>query len=261
MRHVLGYSWIAGLLLSAGMANVCLMKSLQMRRVGSLHHHQFHTFRSPLPAAHKPTTPARCRPSCSSSSPRPSLDDVERLSRGEASKAKIGSRAVPHRLNADERKAYELAKKRGYLVRQLWTRQYPLSNTFRNYCDALGWPCLRVDQGPAGSLDTMVVDLTTMRLQELDLTTLQTQIRQANLLEFGSGSDSKQPIEVFEAEENAGGNTNEEGIDAAATLDQEVIKAGVLHFCVPRSEVRRLSQVVQDCCKMYALASTIKPLP
>lgn len=32
------------------------------------------------------------------------LDDVERISRGKASKAKTGSRAVPHRLQAGERK-------------------------------------------------------------------------------------------------------------------------------------------------------------
>lgn len=32
------------------------------------------------------------------------LDDVERISKGKASKAKTGSRAVPHRLQAQERK-------------------------------------------------------------------------------------------------------------------------------------------------------------
>jgi hypothetical protein len=39
---------------------------------------------------------------------RPSLDDVERLSKGKPSKAKIGSRSVPHRLTAAERKVSDL---------------------------------------------------------------------------------------------------------------------------------------------------------
>ena len=42
---------------------------------------------------------------------RPSLDDVERISRGQAAKKRgTGSRAVPHRLNNMERKELELAK-------------------------------------------------------------------------------------------------------------------------------------------------------
>jgi len=42
---------------------------------------------------------------------RPSLDDVQRISTGDAAKHRgTGSRAVPHRLNAEERKAYDLAK-------------------------------------------------------------------------------------------------------------------------------------------------------
>jgi len=34
------------------------------------------------------------------------LDDVERISRGKSSKAKMGSRQVPHRLSAEERKVH-----------------------------------------------------------------------------------------------------------------------------------------------------------
>ncbi len=44
---------------------------------------------------------------------RPSIDDVERLSRGEGAKRRgVGSREVPHRLNSDERVQFDLAKKR-----------------------------------------------------------------------------------------------------------------------------------------------------
>ena len=45
---------------------------------------------------------------------RPSLDDVEKISYGQAAKKRgIGSRGVPHRLNAEERSEWDLAKKRG----------------------------------------------------------------------------------------------------------------------------------------------------
>ena len=46
-----------------------------------------------------------------SSSGRPTLEDVERLTRGEAAKRRgTGNRQVPHRLNEAERLAWELAK-------------------------------------------------------------------------------------------------------------------------------------------------------
>ncbi|KAL2644427.1 hypothetical protein R1flu_012014 [Riccia fluitans] len=115
-------------------------------------------------------------PVFSLSSARPTLDDVERLSRGRASKAKIGSRAVPHRLNADERKAFELAKKRGFVVHQPSTRRYPLINSHRNYCDALGIPCIRIEQGLAGQADEVVIDLTPLQLSEVDLQDFQEEI-------------------------------------------------------------------------------------
>ncbi|KAL3697765.1 hypothetical protein R1sor_011841 [Riccia sorocarpa] len=115
-------------------------------------------------------------PVLSLSSARPTLDDVERLSRGRASKAKIGSRAVPHRLNADERKAFELAKKRGFVVHQPSTRRYPLINSHRNYCDAVGIPCIRIEQGLGGQADEVVIDLTPLRLPEIDLQTFRGEI-------------------------------------------------------------------------------------
>jgi hypothetical protein len=74
------------------------------------------------------------------------LDDVERISRGKSSKAKMGSRQVPHRLSAEERKAYDLAKKKGYLVVRVLSRRYPLVNTYRNFCDASNCPCIFIEQ-------------------------------------------------------------------------------------------------------------------
>ena len=52
-----------------------------------------------------------------SASGRPDLSDVERLTRGEAAKRRgTGSRDVPHRLNADERVSWELAKVRTFAL-------------------------------------------------------------------------------------------------------------------------------------------------
>lgn len=48
---------------------------------------------------------------------RPTLDDVQRISQGDAARSRgTGSRAVPHRLNAEERKQYDLAKQKGVLT-------------------------------------------------------------------------------------------------------------------------------------------------
>ena len=44
---------------------------------------------------------------------RPHVDDVDRLSHGDAAKVRgTGSRDIPHRLNAEERGAYLIAKKK-----------------------------------------------------------------------------------------------------------------------------------------------------
>ena len=43
---------------------------------------------------------------------RPHLDDVEKLSRGQAAKVRgTGSRGVCHRLNQEERRQYDAAKR------------------------------------------------------------------------------------------------------------------------------------------------------
>ena len=80
---------------------------------------------------------------------RPTIDDVERISRGQAAKRRgTGSRSVPHRLNAEERIEWDYAKLRRYLnLRGTgWRKERgdsPLANIYRNYCDALGIPSIR----------------------------------------------------------------------------------------------------------------------
>ena len=87
------------------------------------------------------------------SSVRPSLDDVERISRGQAAKRRgTGSRAVPHRLNEMERKEWEVAKKRRYLALRGtgWRKERgdsPLANIYRQLCDALAIPSISLQRG------------------------------------------------------------------------------------------------------------------
>ena len=74
---------------------------------------------------------------------RPTTDDVVRISWGKPAKQKgTGSRGVPHRLNADERRAFDAAiVSKGFLevAGSGWRkerRDAPLLNTYRSYCDA-----------------------------------------------------------------------------------------------------------------------------
>lgn len=87
------------------------------------------------------------------SSVRPSLDDIDRISRGQAAKKRgTGSRAVPHRLNEKERVEFDLAKKRKFVSLRGtgWRAERgdsPLANIYRNYCDAVNQSCISVRRG------------------------------------------------------------------------------------------------------------------
>jgi hypothetical protein len=105
---------------------------------------------------------------------RPSLDDVERISFGKAAKKRgTGSRGVCHRLNADERAEWDLAKKRGYLVlRGTGYRKErkgsPLSNIFRQYCDAKAVPYVSIQQAVGiDAIDEVQMDLSPLRRRDL----------------------------------------------------------------------------------------------
>ncbi|KAJ1619363.1 hypothetical protein T492DRAFT_1086053 [Pavlovales sp. CCMP2436] len=109
---------------------------------------------------------------------RPTLDDVERISRGDRARQRgVGSRGTPHRLNADERDEWERAKPRGWLT--LAGRGYrserkgsPLLNIWRQRCDASKRAAVWVELGAAGGtrtyadgspLDACVLDLAPLR--------------------------------------------------------------------------------------------------
>ena len=117
---------------------------------------------------------------------RPSLDDVERISKGLAAKKRgVGSRQVPHRLNEDERKEWDLSKKRKFLIlRGTGYRRErgdaPLANIYRNLCDAKAIPCISIVKKLGISItsggnaaenqtleDIVTVDFSTLRTTEI----------------------------------------------------------------------------------------------
>ena len=63
------------------------------------------------------------------------IDDIYRLAKGKASRKKIGSRAIPARLNKYEWKEFEIAQKKGFLKVNSKTRD-SLKNIWYLYCKA-----------------------------------------------------------------------------------------------------------------------------
>ena len=103
-------------------------------------------------------------------SDRPNIDDVDRLSRGQAAKRRgTGSRAVPHRLNAEEREGYDRAIQHGFLTlpSNLGSRRErkgsPLFNIWRMWNDAQQRPAVFfVKRGGRLSSDEVWVDISTL---------------------------------------------------------------------------------------------------
>ena len=72
-------------------------------------------------------------------------DDVERLSRGEASRAKAGSRSIGHRLTQRECVLFEAAKRQGFLKLPASGIRDNVINVYRLWCHATGGTCVIVD--------------------------------------------------------------------------------------------------------------------
>ena len=76
---------------------------------------------------------------------------IERLTRGQKSGAKIGSRAVGHRLRPHERTAYRLAVRHGYMT-QKPNQRGNLVNVWHQHCTIkqhLAWVLRQHDDGTA----------------------------------------------------------------------------------------------------------------
>ena len=107
---------------------------------------------------------------------RPSLDDVERISKGQAAKKRgTGSRGVPHRLNEAERKEWDLAKKRRFLLLRGsgWRKERgdsPLANIYRQFCDSQDILCVTVSRGIGNPpIDEVIIDFSPLRIKDVEV--------------------------------------------------------------------------------------------
>ena len=113
---------------------------------------------------------------------RPTVDDVERASQGDRTKAMgVVEREAPYRLNRADREAWERAKKRGghgfgdgtggggvlevrtSATSALAPHRHPLVNTHRVFCDAKRAAFVVIEKEDQGR-DDVVVDLSTLRV-------------------------------------------------------------------------------------------------
>ncbi len=78
---------------------------------------------------------------------KPSKDDVEHLSRGNATRAKIGSRRIAHRLTQKERLLFEAAKRQGFLKLPVTGIRPNVIHIYRLWCLAEGRACI-IQGGP-----------------------------------------------------------------------------------------------------------------
>ena len=123
------------------------------------------------------------------------MRDVERISWGMPAKRKgTGSRGVPHRLNDDERKSFDRARRDGFLqvngsAYRSQRRDAPLLNSYRSLMDARGRPMAVLHKlVPANDEeehhDRLVVDLSPLRLPE-EFRVVGGELRDRVLADFG----------------------------------------------------------------------------
>ena len=132
---------------------------------------------------------------------RPDVRDVEKISWGQpAKKKRTGSRGTPHRLNEEERRAFDQARRNGYLqvTGSAWRaqrRDAPLLNSYRSLCDARAKPMivlhkLRPSGGGTENIDKLVVDASPLRLPR-DYQMLELRLGQVIFAEFGIKCESR----------------------------------------------------------------------
>ena len=175
---------------------------------------------------------------------RPTLDDVERISRGQAAKRRgTGSRAVPHRLNSLERSQWDIAKKKRYLVLRGtgWRRERgdsPLANIYRQFCDSMCVPAVNICQGlGVGEVleDTVVIDFSPLRALDFR------PIVEKCLLEVNSGGYSSMS-EVVDSTDSS----SFEGLEASFA-EEAIFRIPVLSLSISfrdRAEAKKYAEFV-----------------
>ncbi len=72
----------------------------------------------------------------------PSKDDVQKLSRGKPTRARIGNRSIGHRLTQKERILFEAAKRHGFLKLPVSGARDNVVNIYRLWCQSEGRACV-----------------------------------------------------------------------------------------------------------------------
>jgi len=122
-----------------------------------------------------------------------------------AKKKKTGSRGVPHRLNEDERRSFDQARRQGFLqvTGSSWRsqrRDAPLLNTYRSLMDARGRPAIvlyKLSPNSSGGVDNgdrLVVDLSPLRFPD-EFESVERGLRERISTEFGVESQMSESAE------------------------------------------------------------------
>eukprot|EP00985_Skeletonema_marinoi_P030029 scaffold30121_cov170-Skeletonema_marinoi.AAC.3 len=153
---------------------------------------------------------------------RPDVRDVERISFGQPAKKKgTGSRGIPHRLNEDERRSFDQARRQGFLqvTGSAWRsqrRDAPLLNTYRSLSDARGKPAIVLHKlSPTSSgehEDKLVVDLSPLRFPD-EFDAVGEEVKAMIQAEYNLESC------VDDVEE--GGGADDEGLDIVEASDED----------------------------------------
>eukprot|EP00571_Detonula_confervacea_P006874 CAMPEP_0172318862 /NCGR_PEP_ID=MMETSP1058-20130122/36059_1 /TAXON_ID=83371 /ORGANISM="Detonula confervacea, Strain CCMP 353" /LENGTH=212 /DNA_ID=CAMNT_0013033783 /DNA_START=272 /DNA_END=910 /DNA_ORIENTATION=+ len=145
-----------------------------------------------------------------------------------AKKKRTGSRGVPHRLNEDERRAFDQARRQGFLqvTGSSWRSQRgdsPLLNSYRSLMDARGRPAIvlhKLSPNSSGGVDNgdmLVVDLSPLRLPD-EFERVEQELKERVLAEYNVQSqilELQEEISVDETDEIEilDGNANDDGDD------------------------------------------------
>mmetsp|Transcript_28205 Transcript_28205/g.47933 ORF Transcript_28205/g.47933 Transcript_28205/m.47933 type:complete len:290 (+) Transcript_28205:122-991(+) len=159
---------------------------------------------------------------------RPDVRDVEKISWGmPAKKKRTGSRGVPHRLNEEERRQFDQARRKGFLevTGSSWRsqrRDAPLLNSYRSLMDARGRPVIvlhKLSPNASGGVDNgdrLVVDLSPLRLPD-EFEKLERELKDRILAEFDveSVTDESDEVDTVEMDDDTesllDNNTDDDG--------------------------------------------------
>ena len=187
---------------------------------------------------------------------RPDVRDVERISFGQPAKKKgTGSRGIPHRLNEDERRSFDQARRQGFLqvTGTAWRsqrRDAPLLNTYRSLSDARGKPAIVLHKlSPTSSgdhEDKLVVDLSPLRFPE-EFDTVGNELKAMIQAEYNLESFIDSEEEEKDAEDDEGlGIVEASDEDQYGTRPIYQLPPFQLEWNVSRQEGKKIGKYLAD---------------